>query len=299
MLSTLFCLVLMVSLSAVGHTQSVSVDSGFRPPDGTDDTTYTPQVQSLTQDSASPLIALRIILPQVTSSEQATWTEQREKQPSQIGFGREIPAAYQDDLAPRLTWDTLSDGSLVSALSVTSPGASALRVAVYASLGAGTELRFFSLADSAQHFEPLTQRDFTPQINEPPVDPSTQHDFTPQTGELLTADESSAQDLPVWSPVIEGETVGIEITLPSSAAISTFSLSVDQVSHIPHSISRSTREPYYEPQHLSGIGRAECSQSPSRRLRRSRLSPSLSTRSLTSRTPSAALPENLTTNLNI
>ena len=142
-LSILSTLVLMLSFSAVGHTQSVSVDSGFRPPDETDDTTYTPQSQPLIQDSASTLIALRIILPEVTNSEQATWTEQREKQPSQIGFGREIPAAYQGGLASRLTWDTLSDGSLVSALSVTSPGASALRVAVYASLGSGAELRFF------------------------------------------------------------------------------------------------------------------------------------------------------------
>ena len=242
-ISTLFSFVLVFSLSAVGHTQSVSVDSGFRPPGRTDDTTYTPQARSLTQDSsASTSIGLRIILPEVTSSEQAIWTEQRENQPSQIGFGREIPAAYQDDLAPRLTWDTLSDGSLVSALSVTSPGAQSLRIAVYATLSTGAELRFFSLADSAQRFEPLTQRD-----------------FTPQTSELLTADESSVQDLPVWSPVIDGETVGIEITLPSSAALSTFSLSLDQVSHIPQSISRSIREPYYyEPQHQSGIGRAGC-----------------------------------------
>ena len=135
--STLCSLVLIFSLSAVGHTQSVSVDSGFRPPDETDDTTYTPQAQPLIQDSASASIALRITLPEVTSSERATWMEQKENQPSQIGFGREIPAAYQGDLAPRLTWVTLSDGSLVSALSVTSPGASALRVAVYASLGSG------------------------------------------------------------------------------------------------------------------------------------------------------------------
>ena len=258
-ISTLFSFVLMVSLSAVGHTQAVSVDSGFRPPDETDDTTYTPQAQSLTQEDTSTSIALRIILPEVTSSERATWTEQRRNEPSQIGFGREIPAAYQDDLAPRLTWDTLSDGSLVSALSVTSPGASALRVAVYASLGSGAELRFFSLADLEQHFDPLTEQDFTPQTSELPVDPPTQHDFTSQTSELSTADESEVQDPPLWSPVIEGETVGIKITLPSSAALSTFSLSVDQVSHIPQSISQSISEPYYEPQHLSGIGSAECS----------------------------------------
>ncbi len=261
MLSTLFCLVLMLSLSAVGHTQSVSVDSGFRPPERTDGTTYTPQVQSLTQDSTSIPIALRIILPEVTSSEQAAWTEQREKQPSQIGFGREIPVAYQDDLAPRLTWDTLSDGSLASALSVTSPGASALRVAVYASLGSGTELRFFSLADSAQHFEPLTQRDFAPQINEPPVDPSTQHDFTTSSSASTALNDphgTMTLDTPVWSPVIEGETVGIKITLPSSAALSTFSLSLDQVSHIPQSISQSISRPYYEPQQLGEIGRAGC-----------------------------------------
>lgn len=102
-----------------------------------------------------------------------------------------------------------------------------------------------------------------PQISEPPVDPPTQNDFTPSSSESTTVNDphdAMTLDTPVWSPVIEGETVGIEITLSSSAALSTFSLTVAQVSHIPQSISQSISEPYYyEPQHLSGIGRAECS----------------------------------------
>ena len=36
----------------------------------------------------------------------------------------------------------------------------------------------------------------------------------------------------LWSPTVEGDTIGIEITLPSREAVSDFSLSIEQVSHI-------------------------------------------------------------------
>lgn len=152
---TLIAIILLFSLSTVGEAQ---VDSEFRPPDAT----HIQQSQSGDQTSSSAPITLRIALPSVTNSERATWTERQENQPSQIGFSREMPEAYQDDLAPGLEWTTLNDGTLSSRLSVTSPGALALRIAVYASLDPGAELRFFSLADSAQRFKSLTQRDFPP-----------------------------------------------------------------------------------------------------------------------------------------
>ena len=218
-----------------GQAQEISVDGAFRSPDFSAEVAQ-PQARQLKQDYTSTPIALQITLPQVTSAEYAELTAQEENQPLQIGFGRDIPIAYQDDLAAQLQWVTLSDGSLVSALRVTSPGAQALRIAVYASLDAGAELRFFSLSDPTQHFGPFTQKDFSLQTPEP-----------------AGADESLLPDSPLWSPVIEGETVGVEIALPSSAALSTFSLYVDQVSHLISSI------PQYESQHLGDIGDAQCS----------------------------------------
>ena len=239
--------ILMCSVSAVSWAQ-VSIDGAFSPPDATDTTAHMQQAQSLRQDYSSTPIALRITLPEVTDAEHADWEGRERTVPLQIGFGREIPTAWQDDLAPRLTWTTLSDGSVVSALSVTSPGARALRVAVYASLDPGAELRFSGPADLDQRFDPLTQSD-----------------FVPQASESAAVDDPLLSDPPMWSPVIEGETAWIEVSLPSSAALSTFSLYVDQVSHLlqsmrtPQSEPRSISTPHqYAPQHLAQIEAASC-----------------------------------------
>ncbi len=242
--SVLVACILTCSVSAIGRAQEVRVEGVFIPPQAAGDTSRAQQARQLKQDTASTPITLSITLPEVTDTEHAAWEGRKRTVPLQIGFGREIPVAYQDDLAPRLEWTTLSDGSVVSALSVTSPGALALRVAVFATLDPGAELRFSGPADLDHHFGPLTQSD-----------------FVPRTSESAVVDMF---DPPVWSPVIEGETAWIEVSLPSSAALSTFSLYVDQVSHLlqsmrtPQYVPQSMRTPQYEPQRLSDIGAASC-----------------------------------------
>ena len=223
----LLAFVLVLGFSSVGQTQAGRTEGAFRPAEATAEaTTPTP---------------LGITLPAVTDAERAEWALRDTTGPLQVGFGREIPVAYQDDLAPRLEWVTRSDGTLVSAVRVTSPGAWALRVAVSAILGPDATLRFFNPADPDQHFEPVTQQDFTSQATDQ------------NTG---SAEDLELPDLPVWSPVIAGETVGMEISLPSSQAVSTFSLYVDQVSHlVSHPVSS---VPRYQPQRLVDIGRASC-----------------------------------------
>jgi len=215
--------VLVLGFSSVGQTQDGRTEGAFRPAEAT-------------AEAITPTV-LSISLPAVTDAEQAEWALRNTTGPLQVGFGRELPVAYQDDLAPRLEWVTRSDGTLVSAVRVTSPGAWALRVAVSAILGPDATLRFFNPADPAQHFEPVTQQDFASQ-------------------DAGSAEDLELPDLPVWSPVIAGETVGMEISLPSSQAVSTFSLYVDQVSHlVSHPVSS---VPRYQPQRLVDIGRASC-----------------------------------------
>ena len=227
--------VLVLGFCSVGRAQAVRVEGAFGPPEVPADAPPPHHARQLAQDDATTPTAFSISLPAVTDAEQAEWALRDRTGPRQIGFGREIPAAYQDDLAPRLEWVTRSDGTLVGAVSVTSPGAQALRVAVSAVLGPGATLRFFHPADPDQRFEPLTQQDFASQDTESDED-----------------QEPELPDLPVWSPVVEGESVGIEITLPSSHALSLFSLYIDHVSHLVSSIPR------YEPQRLSEIGNASC-----------------------------------------
>ena len=227
----LLVFVLVLGFSSVGQAQDGRAEGAFRPAEATPEAT-TPT-------------ALSITLPAVTDAERAEWALRDTTGPLQVGFGREIPVAYQDDLAPRLEWVTRSDGTLVSAVRVTSPGAWALRVAVSAILGPDATLRFFNPADPDQHFEPVTQQDFTSH--------NTDHNTE-------SAEDLELPALPVWSPVIAGETVGMEISLPSSQALSTFSLYVDPVSHlVSHPVSHPVSSvPHYQPQRLIDIGRASC-----------------------------------------
>ena len=92
--------ILTCSVPAVGWAQ-VSIDGAFSPPDAADTTAHMQQTRSLKQDYSSTPIALRITLPEVTDTEHAAWEGRERTVPLQIGFGREIPAAWQDDLAPR------------------------------------------------------------------------------------------------------------------------------------------------------------------------------------------------------
>ena len=63
--------------------------------------------------------------------------------PLQIGVHRSMPNEFQGDVSPKLDWEAMDDGSIVSSMSVTSSGASAMRMGVKAELPDGAELRFF------------------------------------------------------------------------------------------------------------------------------------------------------------
>ena len=133
---------------------------------------------------------------------------------------------------PRLAWETQSDGTAISALSVSSPDARALRITLRATLPAGAEVRFFSPADPEQRFPPV-------QPAEVPAGPASATE--------AAAEEETA---PLWSPVVEGDTVGVEISLPPHAAVSAVSLFIDRVSHLAASVRQAT------PRKLSDVGDA-------------------------------------------
>ena len=195
-----------------------------------------PDSHRLKRNYAHTPVALTITLPPITRAQQAASTETEEPErpgPLQIGFGRDMPDTDRGDLAPRLAWETQSDGSQVSALSVSSPGARAVRVALRGTLPTGAEVRFFSPADPEQRF--------------PPVQPA---DVSPGLAAETPAGAPAEESAPLWSPVVEGDTVGVEISLPSPAAVSDVSLFIDRVSHLSVSVRQAT------PQQRSDIGDA-------------------------------------------
>ena len=201
----------LAGLIVVHHVGAQSVGSAVSPTESPD--TAELANRSLKLNFSTAPVVLRIELPAADTASQRSKAEARDHRPLQIGFPRAIPSEYRGDLSPLIDWTPLDDGSIAGAVSVTSPGAQALRAAIRAELGSGGEIRFFdgNTADGDTGQVSASQ-DFPVVIRE---------DFY---------DDGEPEIL--WSPTVEGDTIGIEITLPSREALSDFSLSIEQVSHI-------------------------------------------------------------------
>ena len=141
-------------------------------------------------DYAGAFPGLHIVLPSPSGEEKQSMV-QPDSKPVVIGFHRDLPDGFKDDLSPELDWVEQADGSFVASLLVTSPEAGSLRVGIRAELTPGGEIRFFG-EQSDERFAVVTQEDF------PVVD-----------DEIQT----------LWSPTVDGDTIGIEVTLPPEKAV--------------------------------------------------------------------------------
>ena len=157
---------------------------------------------------------LRITLPPADVESERRATTGGPNQPVQVGFHRPVPGAFQGDLASLIDWVPLGDGAVVGTLSVTSPEASAIRVGLSAAMVAGGEIRFFGDTGG----EATTGLD------------SANGGLPVVTSESFHVEGGVPRLL--WSPIVEGDTVGIEISLPSPDALSAFSFRIEKVSHI-------------------------------------------------------------------
>ncbi len=176
-----------------------------------------PQEQ-LKQDYAVMPIPFQIVLEVVSDAEKAGLLVQRKGEPLKIGFGRDLPQWYRGDLAPELVWDDLPEGGRVAAFSITSPEAKAIRVGLRLDrLPEGVEVRFFSL-QNGQSYGPFTVK-------------STRLHLV---GDEAHEPDAAAESL-FWSPVIEGDTAGVEIYAPATV-VEPFAIEAPQVQHLGYSV---------------------------------------------------------------
>ena len=126
--------------------------------------------------------------------------------PLQVSFERGMPAEYEGNLSSRMQWvpiKTIEDGTVATQASVTSPGATNMRMGVQVDLPPEAEIRFFGTDPTATY----------------PV--FTREDIPWEGSEAKT----------LWSPIVEGQTIGIEIVLPSEEPLSNFRFEIDGVLH--------------------------------------------------------------------
>jgi List-Bact-rpt repeat protein len=156
-----------------------------------------------------------IVLPAQTLEALPKAMRERQKPgtPLQIGHGRPLPEVASDAIAA-LTWEPSPAGEKIGALSITSPGAVALRAGlrIY-SLPTGATVRFYGRNDDAL--------------------------YEVSGGEILgiiasnlAAGDTSENAHVFWSPIVDDSTVVIEFELPVGARTSDLRVGVPQVAHM-------------------------------------------------------------------
>ena len=161
-----------------------------------------PQQERAPDRLGAAYAGLRIDLPPVQREEEAAAKGEEDMAPLRIGFHRDVPEAFQGDLMPRLTWMRMDDGAFAAALFVSSPQAKSIRVALRADLPGGA-LRFFHPGGDERNML---------------VDP------------VVTQSELRFPER-FWSPSVQGDTIGVEITLPADAAQERASLRLEKIAH--------------------------------------------------------------------
>ena len=143
----------------------------------------------------------------------------RKGAPLQVGFGRDIAATRTPaGLRAMLTWEPLPGRSQVAAISLSSPGASAVRVGMEVNAIPPAAIFRFYAPDSEDMFE----------VRGAEILETISRNFE--------AGESHAEARMYWAPAVEAETAIVEIELPADAKPEDLHLAVPQVSHLVASV---------------------------------------------------------------
>ena len=245
--SALLCAV-VVFCAGYAPAQAQQVGSAVNP-SASKEASSTPSTLRL--DYSQTPVAVKIALPDADAAIKQSMTQKSRDLPLQIGVHRAMSDEFQGDLLPKLDWEEMGDGSIVSSMSVTSPGASAMRMRIEVELPDGGELRFFNgqsnQGPDGSDYPVIGPIDLVPKNGTPGLlAPSAAEPDSAGAGSALSGLSFSLKDTTadvLWSPVVKGDTIGVEISLPSADALSAFSFSIEKVSHIDGPIAATTFDP--------------------------------------------------------
>jgi hypothetical protein len=171
------------------------------------------RIEYLRSEHAPRVSRHELRLADVSPQEVEAALGSRDSGPTVIGFPRRLGQGAAFDLRSSLSWHALAGGQ-IAVLTISSPGAAALRLGLeVVDLPAGAELRFFGADDSDTRAVSGAQVLDTVDRN-------------------LKAGDTGIGAVTYWSPVIEGESIGLEIYLPPGAAPDGVRATAAAVSHL-------------------------------------------------------------------
>ena len=215
-------LMVVISLSVFPHDcNAQSTKSGRNPAHANTLSESLASAPKLLRSYTTDPVSIKIVLPELSNKAALSMSKTGvTKWPPQIGLNRFLPSDYQGNLSGLLAtdWVQLDDSSMVSTISISSKGASALRVAFTANIKTGAEIRFFNsriLVNGVQG----RSRDQFPIVMEQ------------YANEDFSEEDENGERIPQWSPIIEGDSIGLEIKIPKTA-LSNFTFELLSISHI-------------------------------------------------------------------
>ncbi len=178
---------------------------------GIDTKTRADLARPLRQDLDAP-IALEMRLDPAEVPESDLTEQPKFGTPRRIGVHRRLPAKWTVPIrAKDLVWESVPGGGEVGTFSMTSPGARAIRLAIaFEVLPADAEVRFYSPNDVSDAVGPFESSFLLPRP---------------------TKKKKKAREL-FWSPVIQDESIAVEIHVPRWEAGDDVVFLLDRVSHI-------------------------------------------------------------------
>ena len=200
----------LLSLAPIGFAQSMGSTQVAVVPDETDPLASTSATRL---DYRSVPASIAIALPLLDGA----WPEMEPAPdgPLQVGFPRSVPETHRGDLLRSAQWTVLADGTQVMSITLQSADAGRLRVALQAELPDGARVRFFAFGSSEPIDYPVYSR----------------KDFASRGADRLDAEGAEATAM-LWSPIMSGDTLGMEVELPPGVLPIDARLRIVRVSHI-------------------------------------------------------------------
>ena len=145
---------------------------------------------------------LKLSLPRLLASERTDFQDDSVNGPQKIGIHRDVPFSMIGDFSSKLTWHRYKDG-IVAYATISSPEAKSIRAQLDIVLPANSQLVFYGLDEQDDRFALDT----------------------------LTSHRKRLEEDQFWTPSALGESMGVEIRLPSNSDISKLQISILKVSH--------------------------------------------------------------------
>ena len=221
---------LLVALATVPVAADEASEPSISEPSARSPVVSEPGVRThASHNTRAAIRALVIDLGPLPVEEKDAQIPQRTSKRRRIGIHRSLPGEFTGNLVPHLDWTGDTDGQHTAAITFSADGAISLRIAVQATLPSGASVQVFD-GEGQPRGPAFTPAAFNAREKRAGMaPPAWLLDVLPNV--KFNASQRPRARTPVWLPSAEGDTLTVQITLPSAEDVEALSFTVTSIAH--------------------------------------------------------------------